>query len=434
MKQFILACFIAISSMGAYAQDYTQVTTNYYTGKYEAAKTELDKLAQNPKLKDKAETYLWQLVINSELYNEPASYTKFPESEKTALTAFDQYIAAEPALTKLKDNTTGGTRAVGILYSNSFNIAKDYFQKNDWEKAYYYFGISERMGEFINANGLNSNKIAIDTVTVLYTGFAAQNAQRADDAMRYYKKLTDLKIAGAEYEDIYRYSIDYYSKKKDAENFSKSLALAKELYPNDNAMWAQIEMNNLAENTAITDILAKYKSEVSGGQMNEDKYLNYAETLASPKKDELDKLDSTVQMDIKLAAAEAFSKAYGYTPNGLYAFNAGVINYNIFGILDERYAANRGESAALKAKRAEIEKEQYKYADESAKWLELAYTNLKAKTDRSKSETSSLNRTVDYLANIYYWKRDKSKGVSPKDYDAFDAKFKIYDAEHNSFK
>ena len=56
--------------------------------------------------------------------------------------------------------------------------------------------------------------------------------------------------------------------------------------------------------------------------------------------------------------------------DGLYAFNTGVIYYSIYGELDDRYYANRGEGAALKAKRAEIAKQEMAYADTAAQWLE----------------------------------------------------------------
>ena len=67
--------------------------------------------------------------------------------------------------------------------------------------------------------------------------------------------------------------------------------------------------------------------------------------------------------------------------------------------------------------------------------LKKAYNTLKAKQDRSKSETISLNRTVDYLANINYWERDQTKvNGNSKDYDKYDALYKKYDAEHNTYQ
>ena len=141
------------------------------------------------------------------------------------------------------------------------------------------------------------------------------------------------------------------------------------------------------------------------------------------------------QVELKLTAADAFSKAYNLNnKNGLYAFNSGVLYYNVFSTLDDRFFANAGETAALKAKRAEIVKEQQETASKAIEWLEKGYATLKAKEPREKNENNSLNRTVLMLSNLYAWKRDKSRGVNPKDYDAYDAKYKIYDAEVDKYK
>ena len=94
----------------------------------------------------------------------------------------------------------------------------------------------------------------------------------------------------------------------------------------------------------------------------------------------------------------------------------------------------RGESAALKAQRTSIIKQQQPFADTAIAWLEKGYDLMKAKTDREKTESNSLNRSVDFLANLYMWKREKSKGVAPKDYDKYDAKFNQYSNEHDKYK
>ena len=49
--------------------------------------------------------------------------------------------------------------------------------------------------------------------------------------------------------------------------------------------------------------------------------------------------------------------------------------------------------------------------------------------------TSASVISIDFLANIYQWKRDKSKGKLPAtDYDKYDTKFKLYDGEHDKYK
>jgi hypothetical protein len=292
------------------------------------------------------------------------------------------------------------------------------------------------MGDFLLTNKLSATTATVDTITVLYTGYSAQNAQHQDTAVKYYSKLAGIKIGGPDYEDIYKYLVQYYSDKKDDANFKKYLALAKELYPNDNSMWTQFEMSNMTANANLMDLLQKYQQDYAAGGMNEDKYIGYAEAFATTDKTQLESLDSVQKLSLKMAAAQGFSKAFELNnSNGLYAFNTGVIYYSTYGELDDRYSAYRGEGASLKAKRAEIAKQEMAYADTATLWLEKAYAILKAKQDRTRNETTSLNRTVDYLANIYIWERDQTKtNGNPKDYDKYDALYKKYDAEHNMYK
>ena len=63
------------------------------------------------------------------------------------------------------------------------------------------------------------------------------------------------------------------------------------------------------------------------------------------------------------------------------------------------------------------------------------YDVLKAKTNREKIEANSLNHSVDYLANLYRWKRDQTKGTATaKIMISMMLKFRQYDAEHDKYK
>jgi hypothetical protein len=435
MKKIILLVLLAGWITTAMAQD--EIVALFVTQKkWEDAKGEVDKLVSNSKLKEKekATAYLWKLLIYSQLYADSTLSAKYPDADEQALDAYNKYAVIDPSLQQLKEqNFSAG---LGNLYSGSFEKGRTYFQNKDWENAYKYFSRAEMLGNLLLVNKLSVSTATVDTVTVLYTAYSAHNAQHPDSAVKYYGKLADIKVSGPDYEDIYKYLVQYYSDKKDDANFKKYLAVAKELYPNDNSIWTQYEMSTMTSNANLTDLLQKYQQEYAAGGMNEDKYIGYAEAFATNDKTQMDKLDSTQKLSLKMAAAQAFSKAFELNnTNGLYAFNTGVIYYSLYGELDDRYSANRGESAALKAKRAEIAKQEMAYADTASQWLEKAYAILKAKQDRTKSETASLNRTVDYLANIYIWQRDQTKlNGNSKDYDKYDALYKKYDAEHNTYK
>lgn len=436
MKKIFLTLALAFCIVYLNAQDAAVIQLYAQQKNWEKAKTEVDKWVSDPKLKDKEKpiAYLWKMDIYSQIYIDSSLSQKYPDAADQAMDALNKYVALDTSLKEMREQNFA--IGVGNLYTGSFNKGKEAFQSKDWQNSFKYFSQSERLGEFLLKNKLSANNSVIDTATVLYTAYAAQNAKELDSAAKYYSMLADVKVSGPDYEDIYKYLVQYYSEKKDDANFKKYLAQAKELYPNDNSLWTQYEMGNLTENADLPKLLAQYQQDVAAGSMNEAKYASYGEAFATTDKEQLDKLDSTQKMDLKFAAAQAFSKAYSLNDtNGLYAFNTGVIYYSIYSELDDRYNANRGESATLKTKRSEIAKQEATYADTASQWLEKAYNTLKAKQDRSKSETISLNRAVDYLANINYWQRDQTKtNGNSKDYDKYDALYKKYDAEHNTYQ
>jgi hypothetical protein len=201
-------------------------------------------------------------------------------------------------------------------------------------------------------------------------------------------------------------------------------------------------MQNTTSNASITELVTKYKAEPPAG-MTEAKYVTYAEAFAQPEKKDLEKLDSATQIGIKMAAAEAYAKAYaahaaaGGTDTtslpGIYSYNAGVIYYNVYDDLGQRYYEQRGEGAGLKAKRDETEKLQQQYADSVIVWFTNAYNFLKAKPNLDRREKTLIKNAVQDLANVYQWKEEKAKGVNPKDVDKFDALYKQFDAEADKY-
>jgi hypothetical protein len=437
MKKILFFLLLTTVIFIAKAQNYNAVFLAFSTQKYEDAKKEVDKIMSDPKASDKIETYLWKLSVYSELYGDSTLKAKYPDAGKEAWDALNKYVEKEPQLTKLKENSIGnGMRSIGLLYGQSFNYGKSAFQKSDWNNSFDYFSFCQKISEFIGKNTLNTNgKYTIDTTVVLYAGYAAQNASKPEEAAKRYKAIADWKIGDTAYVEIYKFILDYDMRQKNDTSFKKYLAIAKELYPQNAALWNQIEMNYMSNTASLKDIMAKYKTDDAGGKLKEDDYITYAEAFAQPDKNQLAQLDSAQQQELKLTAADAFIKAFNLNNNnGLYAFNAGVLYYSFFGILDDQFYNLRGESAALKAKRDAVVKQQQEYATKSIEWLEKGYNVLKAKQTREKNESSSLNRSVDYLANLYLWKRDKSRGTNTKDYDAFDAKYKVFDSEHDKYK
>ena len=72
--------------------------------------------------------------------------------------------------------------------------------------------------------------------------------------------------------------------------------------------------------------------------------------------------------------------------------------------------------------------------DASIEWITKAFDVIKDKEKLEKAEKNVALRSVDFLATLYAYKRDKTRGKDLKASDEFDAKFNIYDKLHDKYQ
>jgi len=460
MKKVLLMFVFACMGLAAFAQNYEKIQLLIVQRKSEDAKKEIDKILADPKIKDKdkVDAIYWNAAIYSMFFADSTLAAKYPGSDSLALIALNDYEQKDTSLKALKTNYSV-THDLDNLRTTGFMNGVKGFNNHNYDAAFKGFKLAYTMDEFMLKHNFLP-KTFVDTNTILYAGYAAQNSGKLGEAVTYYKALADANIRIPDSKDfannLYAYMMNYFMQNNDQANLKKYMPVVKKLYPEFKDQWEQMEMQNTTSNASITELLGKYKQEPAAG-MTESKYVTYAETFAQPDKKELEKLDSVTQLGIKLAAAEAYTKAYNaHMANGgveevsmnkngsgtqapaanltgIYAYNAGIIFYNVYDDLGQRYYEQRGEGAGLKAKRDETEKLQQQYADSVIVWFTNCYNILKVKADLDRREKNLIKNAVQDLANVYQWKEEKSKGVNPKDVDKYEALFKQFDAEADKY-
>lgn len=442
MKKIALLFLLAAMGFASNAQ-YDKVKNQVLLKKYEDAKTELDKVLANPKLKDKdkVDAGYWTSAIYGAFYGDDALSAKYPGADSIALKALVEYEQKDTSLKTLRENYSIAP-VVEIIRTAGFNNGVKSFNAKQPEAAYKGFDAALKADEFMLRHGMLAKNF-VDTTIILYAGYAAQNSGNIANAVAHYKILVDNNIVTDTKDfdnSIYNVILNYYIRTNDQANFTKYAESIKKLVPGFATKIDQLAMANMTSNTSLADLVTKYKQE--SATASETQLVAYGEAFAQPEKDELSKMDSAKQVEIKLLAADAFAKAYAATPaaatgaddnRGLYAYNVGVLNYNIFQDLDQRFYDLRGEGAGLKAKRDAVEKQEGPYADSAAVWFTNAYNIFKAKAELGKREKGLMLNTVKDLANIYQWKQGKARGVNPKDFDKYDALYKQFDAETDKY-
>ena len=455
MKHFVMMLTLVGMFTFSKAQDklFVNMLLNY-PANLPKAKAEIDKIMADPKNQGKVEGWLWKTRVYAEIYFTESLQSTYPDAGNIAFESFKKYEALEPSYKQLSE--VASWRPLDLIYITGFNQGRKFFDAKQWDSSYHYFVAAAYMGDIIAKKDLRKTGATLDTLSVVYTGYAAQNAKKEEEATKYYAKLIDIRVNGDDYKDIYTFTLVHYANTKDAENFNKYLAISKEIYPKGD--WDDYEFDFLNKAYNMQQKEEQYDKQDATGTLSARKYLLFGQMFSEITKEEKAALDSSKKAHYEKKSASAYMKAFEKDNSlGLAAFNAGVIYYNEYSVLDDRYRANikilqdlnsnkpvekdpkkklaadakyKADVDAVKKVNQEVDKQMLEAVDMSISWLEKSFTSLNAQTTKDRTTHNCLNKSVDWLANLYQFKSQKVKGKDIKAYDAYDAKYKEYDALH----
>ena len=141
-----------------------------------------------------------------------------------------------------------------------YDVGASSFNAKDFDNAYNAFKAAQEVENYILAKNYTyegAKLNALDTGLVLNTAIAAMQAKKEEDALLYYRKLTDAGVSEKQYQEVYEYLVDYYSKKDDQANLQPLLDKAKQLYP-QNEYWVDVEMETVRKKNDKPALFAKY--------------------------------------------------------------------------------------------------------------------------------------------------------------------------------
>ena len=448
----VLTIFLAMHTVQA--QDFDKVKTNLLLGKTDDAKADYDKvLAKKVNLAGTAAAYYWKSKIYSAYHKDAV---KYPNAYNDSKTALEEYMKAEPSLQLAKDN---GQEPFFDVYIKSFKGGVDSFNVKAWKGAAEYFIDVVKYSDIIFTQGWASSKQKFDTTALIYAGYSSQNAGNLEETIFYYKKLLDNKVATPELVDVYRYLLIQLIDKKDKVQFDTYFAMSAAAYPNES--WVEYSTDYIDKNLSIDEKVAMFDKLVAVGSISELESQMFGDMFMSGKNAEGLSQENSDKYIAK--ASEAYKKAYTMnTKNYAAAFNAGISYYNAFSVLDEKVSVNikalqtinstkpvapkdpkkkvafdafyKAKIDSVRKINTSLEAPIKENVDAAIEWIDKAYNVIKDKEKLERGEKNVALRSVDFLATLYAYKRDKARGKDQKVFDEFDAKFNIYDQLHDKYQ
>jgi len=457
MKKMIGFLAILISFQSVQAQEFEKVKNSILVTKFENAKLEYEKiLTKKPTLKSTAEAAYWKSRIYSGINKDSVLVKKYPDAFEQIKTSLDEYVKADATLAIAKEN---GQDPFFDVYVKSFKDGVVSFNTKNWKSASANFDLAVIYSDIVFAHGWATSKQKFDTTSIMYAGYSNQNAGNVDATIGYYKRLIDSKISTPELIEVYRFLLLQLTIKKDKAAFDAYYKISEEAYPKES--WVDYKTEYIEKNLSMEEKVKLYDEVSATGKISEIELQMFGDMFMTGRNAEGISAENSEKYILK--AAEAYKKAYVMNnKNYAAAFNVGISYYNQYTMLDEKYSNNIRALQTLNSNKPAPSKDPKKKAimdaqfkaqqdsikklntildvpikekvDAAVEWIEKSFDVIKDKEKLDRSEKNVAARAVDFLATLYGFKRDKTRGKDQKASDEFDAKYNAYDKLHDKYQ
>lgn len=419
MKRIFVLLLAGFTVATTHAQDLDDIKDMINKNQFKEAKAGIDKYLSNAKNANDATAWYYKGRIYNSLSREKAT----PETEV--------YGLKNEAFEALKKNQQLDPKDVSLtledhasyldLYAGLYDFGASLFNSKNFEGAYMAFKKALEVKDYTLNKKYTFSQLTLyplDTTLVLNTAVAASQAKKTDEAIAYYRQLTDANVGGKDYENIYEYLVDHYSKKGDKTNMQALLAKAKKMYP-ENPFWTSIELKEIADSKDTAALYAKYDEMLAKNPGNFELAYNYAAEM----------YNSLIKKDPKDPAAVALSdRLTGVLKIAMDAdkgIDATVLMANhLFNISADLLAdANlvKGNKPDDVKKKADLKGKANAKMDETIVYAEKALKYFEALPTMKPVQKANYKIMLDHLSEIYGAKNN------PKKVAEYEAKNKAVD-------
>ncbi len=409
MKKVLLTTLLAIAGLGMIAQKLDKAKDLLTKNKLAEAKTEIDGAIADPKNQKNAEVYFIKGKVYSAIAADNALGAQTPDAGVQAFEAFRKYVDMDDKHISL---VLENYKPITDMYQGYFKKGASLFQETKYAEAFSTFKNCLEISDYMSSKGWAN--IKLDTTVVLYTGIAAEKANKKDDAAIYYARLADAKVSGDNMGEIYKWLTDYYAKKGDKANAMKYLGLGQELYPKDN-FWAEYEMQMIRDSGDKKALFDNYEKLLAKDPSDYLTLYNYSvelyqmayDTAVSKRPANSAELIAKVETNMKKVTELKPDYTNAYLVLGQVAFNKGV------DITAE--AKKIRPQGNIKLKPEELKKKDdlrnlaAKRFDEAIPYFEKIDELLGTKGKLKMDDKKSLKDAYDLLITIYDNKGNKEK-------------------------
>lgn len=279
MKKLVVMMAFLTSAAFTFGQSLDDINDMLGKSEYRKAKEGIDKFLSDPKNAAKPDGWYFKGRVYNSLSKEtsvlPAEAYKL---KVDAFEAFKKYQVLDPKDIRFKLENYA---SYIDLYNGLFDVGAADFEKKDFTSAAEAFKSALVVEDYARGKGYEYNGFrfpVLDTSLILNVAIALKQAGKMDDAVGYYRKLTDANINKEQYKDVYVQLVDYYYTKGDNANMQAIMEKGKQLYPGTD--WAgialEMDLEKLSKIENKDELLGKYAELTKTYPSNYYVFYNYS--------------------------------------------------------------------------------------------------------------------------------------------------------------
>jgi hypothetical protein len=423
MKQVLIITLLGFLSFQGNTQTIKKTKELVNAKTWDKAKESIDLTIANPKLKkeEMAEALYLKGKIYVNLAATPALKGLVNNPRAIALEAFQKGMEMDKNIVNIQ-LTLDQYQPVIALYTNNFDDAAAFYNKENYAEAFNEFKTTAIYGDFLYSQGWSSIS-KLDTTLLYYTALSATNSKNLDEAIKYFAKLADAKVGRLpEQVTIYRYLAKYYSDKKDEANLVKYVQIGLELYPKDDYL-PLLELDMIREKGDKVALYKKFEQITQSNPTNFDVLFEYGNELFSDThvSEASKKPANYIENCAKIE--KIYNQAIAVKPDNYdVVLSLGKHFYNQAVLIEDEMSRIRGSKPEDVKKKADFNVKLLEVSEKTIAPLEKVY-NYYDKLGKLKThDKSNLKSACNLLMYCYGFKKDKAKqDLYQKVYDNVDA-------------
>jgi tetratricopeptide (TPR) repeat protein len=422
MKQVLVITLLGFFSFHGNAQTLKKTKELVNAKTWDKAKESIDLTIANPKLKkeEMAEAYYLKGKIYVNLAANPAFKSLVSNPRTLALEAFQKGLELDKNIINIQ-LTLDQYQPVIALYTNNFDDAAAFYNKENYAEAFTEFKNTAIYGDFLVVQGWSTIP-KLDTTLVYYTALSAINSKNIEEAIKYFLKLADAKVGRSpEQVTIYRYLAKYYFDKKDEVNLVKTVSTGLALYPLDDYL-PLLELDMIREKGDKVALYKKFEQLIQANPSNYDVLFEYGNELFTETHVSEFKNKPSNYNENCLKIEKLYTQAASVKPENFdVVLSLGKHFYNQAVLIEDEASRIRGTKPEDVKRKAELNSKLVDIIDKAIVPLDKVFNHYDKGGKLITRDKSNFKSACSLLIFCYTVKKDKVKqDFFQKAYDSFD--------------